>query len=101
LSCNLTGKIRTSQDKLTIELDTCLDLTSGVSSVEIEYKKPDNSTGSWVASIVDKTKISYTLADEEFLDQEGSWSFKARVNFSDNTTASGLVYTEVVYGEWD
>jgi hypothetical protein len=101
LSCNGVGKIRTTQDKLTIELDTCLDLTSGVADVAIEYRKPDLTTGSWIGAVTEKTKVSYTLADDEFLDQQGVWSFKAKVNFSDGTTASGLVHTETVYGDWD
>lgn len=101
MSCNLPGKIRTTQDRLNIEMETCLDLTSGVSSVEIEYKKPDLTTGTWSASVIDKTKVFYILADDEFLDQEGVWSFKAKINFSDGTTASGLVHTETVYGDWD
>jgi hypothetical protein len=66
LSCNGVGKIRTTQDKLTIELDTCLDLTSGVADVAIEYRKPDLTTGSWIGAVTEKTKVSYTLADDEF-----------------------------------
>ena len=102
MSCvNVEGVIRDDQDALTITLDTCIDLTSGVTSVAIAWRDPIEDTGEWVGTIVDTTKITYTLAVGSYLAPKGTWAFKSVVNFSDGTKASGSTVTERVYGAWE
>ena len=98
---NANGNVRSDQDALTITLDTRIDLTSGVDSVAISWRDPTGVTGEWVGAVEDTTKISYTLLQGQYLSPKGSWSFKALVNFSDGTKASGSTVKELVYGTWD
>jgi hypothetical protein len=100
LSCNIDGVIRTDQDALTINLDTCLNLTSNVDSVAIEYRAPDLTTGIWTASVTNTTEVEYTFSDDEFLSQSGDWLVKARINFTGGTSSSGTVQTITVKDAW-
>jgi hypothetical protein len=49
---------------LTIELDTLYGSMVGVTNPKILYRKPDESKGAWVATIIG-TKLSYTLTDND------------------------------------
>jgi hypothetical protein len=99
-SCTADGRIRTTQDALTIQLDTCIDIT-GADGYFIDYCRPDGTTGTWTASLSGTQIVEYTLGDDEFLVPAGAWKFKSRITFANGTTASGLVYTETVFEEWD
>jgi hypothetical protein len=69
------GEVGTS-----IVLDTGIAL-AGATVIQIKYLKPDGTTGYWSASIVDSTKVSYTLAANN-IDQAGTWAFQSYVEVS-------------------
>lgn len=72
--------IHKGQSLLTIELDTGYDISSATSA-KILYQKPDGTTGEFVGSVSDTTKISYSVADGD-LDQSGTWIMQAYVEIS-------------------
>jgi len=83
------GKIYVDQTNLIIDLDTGIDLTSGVTSVAIKYTKPGIETvGEWDADVYDTTHIRYTASAGE-IDTEGIWTFWSYIYFSDDTEAPG------------
>ena len=99
MSCaNVNGVIRDNQDALTITLDTCIDLTTDVSSVAIVWRDPTGLTGEWVGTVADTTKISYDLSVGQFLTPKGTWSFISKVVFTDGSQASGSTVSERVHG---
>lgn len=67
---------------LPITLDTKITLT-GAPLVEVHYKKPDGTEGTWEGSVVDTTKVLYTtiLGDIPAADF-GMWEFLAYVELS-------------------
>jgi len=70
------GKLYVDEVGILIELETGADLTD-VTSQEILYKKPDGTSSSWSASIVDSTLQYTTVADD--LDQDGDWILQAHI----------------------
>ncbi len=78
-----------------IILKTSIDFTSeSPSSVEILYKKPDGTDGTWTASILtgseSEGKIYYDMQTTESL-IEGLWYVKAKLTYSDG---------RVIYTRW-
>ena len=41
------------------------------------FKRPDGTVSSWVATIVETTKLQYIITAESDLDQQGNWIFQA------------------------
>lgn len=76
------GKIYVGQTALKIEALTYTDLTNATDQV-IKYKKPDESTGSFAASIVDIKGgiLEYDVTSADDLDQAGEWTLWAYVTF--------------------
>ena len=52
------------------DLDTTVDL-SAATTLEIQYKKPDGTTGAWAGAQQDTTKIRYTILTGDW-DQAGT-----------------------------
>ena len=102
MSCvNVEGTVKDTQTALTITLDTCIDLTVGVSSVAISWRDPTGLEGEWAGVVEDITKVSYTLNGTETLSPSGTWAFIAVVYFSNGTVASGSTATERVYKRFE
>lgn len=90
------GKIYVGQTALKIELETETDLT-GATAQLIKYKKPDGSTGSFIASIVD-TKggiIEYDVGDTADLNQAGEWTFWAHLTFGTGVVPGEPITIEI------
>ena len=68
--------------KYTLKLDTGTSLT-GASTVQIKYRKPDGSTGTWTASGAG-TEVQRDIESSEN-DQAGTWYFHSYVTFSGET----------------
>jgi hypothetical protein len=93
------GKIYKDQSALKIDLETGIDLTSGVTVVYIKYQKPGSETIlQWTGTIEDTTHITKILSGGE-VDTVGDWTVWAYVEFTDGSEAPGepsifSVYTE-------
>lgn len=59
-----------------IQLDTEDELLSAASKLEIQYRKPDGTCGSWPGS-ADGRKIVYTTTSADDLDQDGRYRLQA------------------------
>jgi len=92
------GKIYVGQSKLTIEVD-CKGSISGVQSQRIGFKKPNNSMGSWVATLVNENTgiISYQITDENIIDEAGNWAIWADLTFNDGRKLVGEPSKLIVY----
>jgi hypothetical protein len=73
-------------DSLTLTLDTNTDI-SGAATFRIYYKKPDNTTGYWVATRSGTTLV-YTAAPN-IINKSGAWKVKAWVQYSGGATYQG------------
>lgn len=62
------------QSNLIISLDTGTDM-SAATEKKILYRKPNGTTGEWVATSAG-TILSYQLTDTS-IDRDGTWSFQA------------------------
>ncbi len=91
------GKIYKNQGALTISLTTGVNITGATCSVA--YRKPSGVKGSWAGSITDATDgvFSYTMVDNNQIDEAGKWTFWADVTFADTTHAVGEAVFEDVY----
>lgn len=69
-----------NQSLLNIKLDTGLTLPIDA-IVAIKYKKPSGTSGLWVGTIVQATKVSYSVQVGD-LDQAGEWRLQAKVTIS-------------------
>jgi hypothetical protein len=65
------------QSLLTIKLETGLDISSA-SVKKINYKKPNGTIGSWVATVDGTTKLSYNVNQGD-INQSGKWKMQAFV----------------------
>ena len=93
------GKIYVNQTALKIDLDTGIDLTTGVDVVYIKYKEPDSDTISeWVGAVENTTHITYVLSAGE-IDLIGDWTFWSYVDFTDGSKAPGEPSIVTVYTE--
>ena len=93
------GKIYADQTALKIDLDTGIDLTTGVDSVYIKYTKPGSSTtDQWSATVENGTHITKVLSGGE-IDIAGDWKFWAYVIFTDTSKAPGEPVQVRVYQE--
>ena len=93
------GKIYKDQTALKIDLDTGIDLTTGVDFVYIKYQKPGIETiAEWAGSIENTTHITKILSGGE-IDTIGDWTFWAYVEFTDGSEAPGEPSIVPVYTE--
>lgn len=89
MSCN--NKVFVNQ-ALDINIFFGDDIT-GQTAIVLNYKKPDNTTGQFVASSVDDTKgqALYQATTGE-LDQSGTWTFQGVVTLPSGNLP-GCIYT--------
>lgn len=93
------GKIYVNQTALKIDLDTGIDLTTGVDVVYIKYQKPGSDTISeWVGTVEDTTHITYVASAGE-IDTAKDWTFWSYVEFTDGSEAPGEPSIVTVYRE--
>ena len=83
------------QTLLSIILDTEIDLT-GASTLEILFKRPDETKGKWAGTQSDVTKIKYQIADASDLNQEGDWEFQAHAVLSGNDGYGDIITQPVL-----
>jgi hypothetical protein len=85
------------QTNLRLTLATGQTLT-GSSSLLIKFKKPDNTTGSWTATIDggDATKMYFDIDNASYLDIRGKWIFWAYVVFSGGTIGIGKAVAQII-----
>ncbi len=83
------GKIYVGQTALKLDLDTKIDLTTGVDFVYIKYQKPGSETiAQWTGDVENNTHVTYVLSAGE-IDTKGDWTFWAYVEFTDGSEAPG------------
>ena len=83
------------QTLLSIVLDTNIDLTTA-DNLKILYTKPSGATGSWIGMETNTTKVKYTIADEDQLDEVGDWTFQAFAEFAGQEGYGALVVEPVL-----
>ncbi len=91
------GKVYKGQTALTITATVGQDVTSA--TCLIKYKKPDETLGSFAATIITAVTgvIRYTITSASDIDQAGNWVFWTQVTFSDGTIANGEEYVVTIY----
>ncbi len=93
------GKIYVDQTALKLDLDTGIDLTSGVTAVYIKYKKPGSDTISqWTGSVENNTHITKSFPGGE-IDTASDWKFWSFVEFTNGTEALGEPVSVTVHEE--
>ncbi len=90
------GKIFVGQTALKFEVLTYTDLT-GATAQFIKYKKPDESTGSFTATITDAKGgiLEYTVTAVEELDQAGEWTLWGHATFPSGVVPGEAVKLEI------
>lgn len=95
------------QTKLRLLLESGHDLTSA-ESVNICYRKPSGSEGSWVATVLDVAKgsVCYDVSpptllepDVYTIDEVGTWTVWIKIKFTDGRVLPGDPLSMVVYKE--
>jgi len=88
------------QTELTLRAKTEVDIQGAIATL-IKYIKPDETTGSFAASIENAYKgiISYEVVDENDIVGVGKWILWAHVTFSNGKVAAGKPYTMEVSKE--
>jgi len=93
------GKIFRGQSALRITVRTFIDL-EGITSAVIKYRKPNGSTGEFVAAVGDPANgVIFHECIEGELDASGWWVFWAFVMFADGRTAAGEAAKVYVWEE--
>ena len=93
------GKIYVDQTALKIDLNTGIDLTTGVQTLYIKYKKPGSDTVlEWVGTEENGTHIIKILNGGE-IDEPENWTFWSYVIFTDGSEAPGEPETVTVHIE--
>lgn len=94
------SKIHVGQTKLDIEVYLGQDIT-GQQEAIIKYVKPDNTTGSFTATVIDETvgHIRYEVANASDLDQSGDWTFWGHITYTDGKVIAGEARKEKIYAE--
>lgn len=91
------AKLYLNKGSLRVTQDTGVNLTGATATV-MKYRKPDGTEGSWLATVIDETKIYHDFAENE-LNQTGPWARWAHVTFSDGRTQAGNPVDFIVYTE--
>lgn len=95
------GKIYKNQTSLSLVLDTKVDLSTA-SSLKIQYRKPDGTTGTdLTGTLSGTTKILYNFASPAILTTSGLYIFWAFVTFADGRVAYGRPVEIMVYETGD
>lgn len=95
------GKVYRLQTALKFILNTYVDFnTYSTSAVYVKYKKPSGATGQWTGAVesASEGKISYTVTSS-VIDESGTWTFWAYVEFADGRTAPGEPFNVKFYVE--
>ena len=93
------GKIFRGQSALRITVRTFIDL-EGITSAVIKYRKPNGSTGEFLAAVSDPANgVIFHECIEGELDASGWWVFWAFVMFADGRTAAGEAAKVYVWEE--
>jgi len=74
------GKVYNGQSKLTIELNTWIDLSTAT-SLAIKYTKPSGKTGIYTALQRGNTKKVYYDFQTGNIDEDGTWIFWSYTGF--------------------
>lgn len=87
------SKVYVGDTGTAIELDVGVSLAAATAQ-SIEARRPDGTTVSWAATVVDGTKVRFiTLADT--LNQAGEWKLQARVVLPSGTWTGEAVALRV------
>lgn len=83
------------------DIGTKIKLNAGESitiqtTLEIRYKKPDGTTGTWIASVEDSNYAIYVTLSGD-LDQAGTWEFQIYVVLPASWTGLGDTYTHEIF----
>jgi hypothetical protein len=70
------------------------DLTGAV-NVRMYYKKPDATTGFWVATVEHGANVVYNTSPTE-IDQAGSWTFLSICGKKQQRAERRIVYHEIL-----
>ena len=92
------GEIFVGQDALRFQANVGVDIT-GALTLEIRYRKPDDSTDAFTATVLDAEAgtMTYDLTSSSTLDQAGTWIMWGYVEFSDGREAYGIPIKVEVY----
>jgi hypothetical protein len=93
------NKIFAGQSALRLVVKTFVDL-EGAAGALIKYRKPDKTTGSFPAAVIDGEKgvIAHECIEGE-MDQGGWWTLWAFIAFDDGRTAAGEAVKVYVWDE--
>ena len=95
----MDGMIFVGQTAVTFTATLGVDITGA--TCKIKYKKPDYSTGEFLATITDAAAgiIEYEVASADDLNQKGDWIFWGYATFSNGKVAAGERYKIYVHQE--
>lgn len=93
------GNIYTLQTKLIFKIRTKVDLT-GATQVLLKFKRPDDTTGQWIAAITDAAtgRAEYDVQAGD-LNQAGEWTFWSHVTYSDGKEVPGEIEKRTIHNE--
>ena len=94
------SNIFVGQSSLRIQATCNVDITDAL-TLEIRYRKPDGTEGSWDATegTAATGVIYYDLTETTELDQSGTWAFWAYIMFSDGRVAAGKSFNAKINPE--
>ena len=95
-----TDRIYVGQNSLRIRMKVGQDITDA-NTLQIGYKDPGGNIAYWTATEEDATAgiIYYDVVNTSELDEDGVWSFWAKVTFSDARVGLGLVNEVNIFTE--
>jgi hypothetical protein len=96
---DLTALLPGSSPSVSASPSTSASPSEAASALQIKFKKPDGTQGSWDAEIYNTTYLQYTLKDND-IDQAGTWEFQAYVD-SDSWTGLGESVSVEFYDKFD
>ena len=71
------NQVFNGQSLLQLKIDTGIILT-GATELKILYKKPNGTTGEWIVTTTEGTKLVYNIGDTD-IDAAGTWELQAYV----------------------
>lgn len=94
----MAGKYYTGDVGTDIILDCGEDIT-GATATKIKYKKPDNSTGEWIAGVYNINYLKYTIQSGD-LDQAGLWKFQVSLTLG-SWSGLGETAEQIIYAAYE
>jgi hypothetical protein len=82
-----------TQTLFNLKLDTNIDCSSATTT-DIKYVKPNDTEGTWTATVEDSTKLVYQVQSGD-LDDVGLWKFQAVVTIGGRTGYGEIVQQQV------